>query len=249
MILCSQIYDTVLSLVRKDKRGLSFSPDDFNNAIIAVNQRIYRLNYANYESSKLSIDEMDSFLVPNYAINLDANGVGALPADYFHMAGDPWYTHATEGRRKIDLVTTLEFGNRELDFCTKSTLLYPTCYMAYNTTAGDMAVHVTPITCTPIYLSYLRKVATPFLDYYVDDTTFELIYMAAGATVTVPLGHTSRSGVAGSSNVVSQTVNIEWHDHDEPQIINLLLEAIGISLPDDMLIKVSNINEPKIEKS
>jgi hypothetical protein len=248
MIYVSEIYETVLSYIRKDKRGLSFSPDDFNNAIVQVNQRTYRANYKNFESSKLSMDEMDSLKVVSYSINLDANGIGVLPANYFHLVGDPWYTHPTAGRRKIDLITTLEHGNREMDYFTKASALYPTCFMGYGATSADMSVYVTPATCTPIYIDYLREVTTPYLDYYVNDTTLALTYMAEGATVAVPLGCTARDGTAGLANVVSQTKNFEWHEHDVPSIVNMLLEAVGISLPDELLIQVSNVDEPKIEK-
>jgi len=249
MIYTSQVYDTVLALVRKDKRGLSFSPDDFNNAVVAVNQRIYRLNYQNFESSKLSMDEMDSFKIPNFTIYLDVNGIGSLPKNYFHLVGDPYYIHPTAGRRKIDLITTLEHGSREMDYLTKSTALYPTCFMGYGLATNDMCLYVSPSTCTPIYITYLRSVNTPYLDYYTNDATLEITYMGEGAFVTIPLGCTSRSGVGGGTEILSQTIDFEWHEHDEPQIVNLLLEAVGVSLPDEMLIKVSNVNEPRIEKA
>jgi hypothetical protein len=248
MISVSQVYDTALALVRKDKRGLSFSPDDYNSILRQVNQRIWRITYHNFESSKLSMDELGSLKIVDYAINLDANGVGVLPTNYFHLAGDPWYTHPTEGRRKIDLITTLEHGSRELDFLTKASVTYPTCFMGYSSTAGDMAIYVTPVSCTPIYITYLRQTVDPFLDYYMNDDTFEITYMAEGATVAVPLGCTARNGTAGAANVVSQTIDFEWHPHDEPQILAQLLQSIGISLPDELLVQVGSVNEVKVEK-
>lgn len=251
MILTSQIYDTILAYTRKDKRGLAFSPDDFNNAVIQVNQRIYRLNYANFESSKLSMDEMDSFKVVGYSIALDGNGVGVLPTNYFHLVGDPWYTHATAGRRKIDLITTLEHGSREMDYLTKSSALYPTCFMGYGATSADMSIYVSPATCTPIYIDYLREVSTPFLDYYVNDTTLEITYLAEApaGNIAIGAGYTARNGTVGPANLTSATVNFEWHEHDTPAIINLLLEAIGIALPDEGLVQVSHVDLPIIEKS
>jgi hypothetical protein len=247
MIYTSQIYDTLLTAIRKDKRGLSFSPDDFNNIIVQVNQRIFRLNYAGFESSKLSMDEMDSFKKVNVPINLDTNGIGILPSDYYHLVGDPYYMHPTFGRRRVDLITSLEHGQREMDYLTKASITYPTTFMAYGATSEDMSLYVTPTTCTPIYIDYLRKVTTPFLDYYVD-TNLNIIYMAEGATVAIPLGSTSRSGVSGMANVVSLTKNFEWHEHDIPQIINLLLGTVGIALPDEGLVQIAEADEPKIER-
>jgi hypothetical protein len=249
MISVSQVYDTILAYCRKDKRGLSFSPDDFNNAIIQVNQRIYRLNYKDFESSKLSMDEMDSFKVVNNPITLDGNGVGSLPSDYFHLVGDPYYIHATYGRRRIDLITSLENGSREMDYLTKASVLYPTCFMGYGATSADMSIYVNPVTCTPVYIDYLRQVATPFLDYYVNSTTMEITYMAEGASVTIPTDCVARDGTIAGAVASSSTKDIEFHEHDLPAIINLLLEAVGISLPDEMLIKVSNNDLPIIEKA
>ena len=252
MIYADKIYDTLVSICRKDKRGLSLSIDDFNNLAVQVNQRIFRLNYSNFETSKLSMDEMDSFKITDYAINLDANGIGQLPTNYYHLVGDPYYYHPTTGeRRKIELVTSLEYGNREMDYLSKPTALYPLVFMGYGATSDDMSLYARPKTdmgSKTIYIDYIRSVNTPFLDYYTDDTTFEITYMAEGATVTVPLGSTSRSGLAGSVAVVSQTKNFEWHEHDIPQTINLFLGLIGIQLSSQDLQQISATYEPVIEK-
>ena len=251
MISVSQVYDTLLSYCRKDKRGLSFSPDDFNSAVVQVNQRIYRLNFSNWEASKLSIDELGSFKVISYPIVLNGSGIGVLPTDYFHLVGDPWYTHATAGRRKIDLISSLEHGSREMDYLTKASALYPTCFMGYGTTSEDMSIYVSPATCTPIYIDYLREVNTPFLDYYVNDSTLEITYLdiAPAGNIAIGAGYTARNGTAGPANLVSSTVNFEWHEHDTPAIVNLFLEAIGIAFPDEGLVQVSHVDLPLIEKA
>jgi hypothetical protein len=247
MIYVSQIYDTLLAAIRKDKRGLSFSPDDYNNILPQVVQRIYRKNYSDFESSKLSMDEMDSRKVPNYPINL-VNGIGILPSDYFHLVGDPYYIHPTLGRRRIDLITSLENGQREMDYYTKASASYPTCFMAYGATSDDMSLYVNPTTCTPIYIDYLKKPIVPFLDYYTD-ANLNVIYMAEGVTVTIPLGSQARNRVTGINSVVSLTKNFDFHEHDIPAIVNNLLESVGVSLPDEMLVQVSAVNDPKIEKA
>jgi len=249
MISVSQIYDTLLTAIRKDVRGLSFSPSDFNNIIVSVNQRLYKKNYNDFETSKFSMVEMDSFKIVNYKIDLDTNGIGILPADYYILVGDPYYIHPTVGRRRVDLITSLEHSQREMDYLTKGSALYPTAFMAYSPNSSDMSLYVTPITCTPIYIDYLKMVSTPFLDYYVNDSSLQLTYMAEGDTVTIPLGSTARDGTPGIANVVSKTVDFEWHPHDFPVLENLLLEAVGISLPDQMLVQVSAITDPKLEKT
>lgn len=249
MVSVSQIYDTILALIRKDKRGLAFSPEDYNNALVAVNQRIYRLNYADFEESKLSMDETGSFKKVGYSISLDGNGIGVLPTDYMHLVGEPWYTHITAGRRRIELVTSLEFGSRQMDYLTKATDLYPLCFVGFGATSEDMSLYVTPVTCTPIYIDYLRKVVVPYLDYYINSTTLEVGYLAEGESFSLPLGYVYRDGTAGPTTIVSVTKDFDWHDHDIPQLLNLLLESIGVSLPDELLIQDSTKNLPIIEKA
>jgi hypothetical protein len=119
--------------------------------------------------------------------------------------------------------------------------------MGYSANGNDMAIVVSPAACTPIYISYLRQTVDPFLDYYVNDSTLQLTYMAQGATVAMPLGCTSRSGVVGPANIVSLTKDFEWHSHDVPSIINELIKALGISLPDELLLNTSLQQAPIIE--
>jgi hypothetical protein len=143
----------------------------------------------------------------------------------------------------------LEFGNRELDYYSKSTALYPTCFLAFGATSDDMSVYVSPASCTPIYVDYLRKVAVPYLDYYVNETTLDITYMAQGASVTIPTGCVARDGTVAGAAATSLTQNWEWHDHDIPQIVNLILEVVGVQLPDELLIQDSAKNLPIIEKA
>jgi hypothetical protein len=259
MISVSQIYDTVLALTRKDKRGLSLPPSEYNNIITAVNQRVWRITYHNFETNKLSMDELGSLKVIDLPIVLDANGVGSLPTNYFHLAGDPWYNHTTEGRRRIDLITSLEHGQREMDYYTKASLLYPTAYVGYSSVSGDMALYITPKTCTPIYISYLRQTLNPYLDYYVNSITMEITYMPeTTSNVSVPYGCVApavyvddvlvRAEQNGPVSIKSYTQDFEWHPHDEPQILAQILQSVGIALPDELLIQVGSTNEVKVEK-
>jgi hypothetical protein len=88
---------------------------------------------------------------------------------------------------------------------------------------------------------------TPYLDYYVDDVTFNVEYMAEGATVNVPAGSTYRDGTAGGGvGIVSQTKDWEWGDEDLSLIIAKLMTAMGIQLPDEILIQAGTMNEQKI---
>jgi hypothetical protein len=73
--------------------------------------------------------------------------------------------------------------------------------------------------------------------------------MAQGASVTIPTGCVARDGTVAGAAATSLTQNWEWHDHDIPQIVNLILEVVGVQLPDELLIQDSAKNLPIIEKA
>jgi hypothetical protein len=100
----------------------------------------------------------------------------------------------------------------------------------------------------PVYIDYIRSVDTPFLDYYTNDSTFEITYMAASTTVAVPAGSTSRSGLSGAVNVTSLTTNFEWDDGDIPQIVNIFIGLLGIQLESADLSQISGTYEQIIDK-
>lgn len=248
MVSVTEVYDSLLTLVRKDKRGLSLSPEEYNKIIESVNQQIYKLAYAEFEATKTVIDRLDAFKVVGETIAL-TGGIGDLPADYKHLVGNPYYDHDTSGTRQIDLVTSSEHRAREMDYMTKGSLLYPTAFLKEGV-SSDKAIAVTPNTITSIYIDYLRELTVPYLDYYVDDTTLQITYLEEDpAAQSIPSGVTLADGTAGPvANYVSLTKNFEWTEADRPQIINLCLEAAGVQLPDQVLLEVSNKNEPKYER-
>jgi hypothetical protein len=81
----------------------------------------------------------------------------------------------------------------------------------------------------------------------MDDVTFNVEYMAEGATVNVPAGSTYRDGTAGGGvGIVSQTLNWEFDSDDLALIIAKFMTVMGIQLPDEILIQAGTMNEQKI---
>jgi hypothetical protein len=243
MLLCSTIYDALVDIIRADRRGLTLSPDEFSRMAVIVNQRIYARYYSNFEASADNIDVMGGFKIIHENIALVA-GVGSLPVDYYQFIGKP----ITNTGRYVDLVSSLELAERTDDYLTQPTITYPCAILGDQDALDNTQIRIYPVdpAITSIYLDYLRITATPYLDYYTDDDTLVVTFMSEGATVNVPTGSTYRDGTpGGGAGIGSLTKDFEWSDSDLPLIIAMFCQLIGVAIPDELLVKVGNLDEQK----
>ena len=233
----------VLDLARKDKRGRSLDIDEFNRVAKIVNARVYAHYYKQFEMSKDVSNALAKFKVTNYEVSLTA-GVGTLPSDYYELIGIPRYTDGSD-TREVDVVTNVEYTKRQSDYLTRPTTTHPIVMLA-GVSGTQTQVSVLPVTVSSIRVDYLKEASTPFLDYYMDDTTLEYTYIDADDTPTVPVGSTYRDGNTGSYVVPSAlTVNFDWDTDDIPLILSLFVQVMGLQLGDEMMIQVGNAEEIK----
>jgi hypothetical protein len=154
--------------------------------------------------------------------------------------------------KRLDLVSEYEHGVRCEDYLTQATLTHPYCLMGGVDTFDALQIRVLPITVVgDLYLSYLRTVSTPYLDYYVNDDTLVKTFMAETAVpVSIPTGSTYRDGTAGGALVTktSLTVNLEWEEEDMFLILSKLMKKMGIALPDELLTQAGMADELKSEE-
>ncbi len=248
MILSSTVYEVILDTIRKDARGKSLNVEEFNSFSKIVNELLFAKYFKDFETTSDNSETLSAFKVLGESVAIGAGGIGALPASFYHIVGQPYYTATGGITRYLDLVSSLEHAKRQQDYLTQATLTHPTFRFGIATTTSAMTVYVSPTTgINPIYMDYIRTPNTPFLDYYMNDTTLEYTYMAAGATVAVPSGSTARDGTIGAANVVSATVNYEWDNEDLPLIISMFLQQLGIQLPDPTLYEGGTLSEQKID--
>ena len=249
MLLSSTVYLTVLDLCRKDLRGRSLSPEEFNTIAPIVNEKVFSKYYREFEESSENSETLSSFKVLNESIAVGAGGIVTLPARYYHIVGRPRYVDTDGITRHLDLVSSLEDADREDDYLTKATLTYPTFRFGINTTTGSMTINIRPTAgINPILMDYIRTTNIPVLDYYLNDTTLEYTWLSAGVAAVVPGGSTYRDGSTGVYNVpVPLTVNFEWDNEDMPLITALFLQELGAQLPDPTIYEAGTISEQKIE--
>ena len=246
MLYAYQVYEQLLDVVRKDKRGRSLTPEEYNSLAPIVNETVFSKFYSQFESTPENSDKIGDFRVIGESVAI-AGGVGTLPVSYYAMSGKPYYTDVSGDTRYLDLVSDMEHAWRQGDYLTQSSLTHPTYRFGTATSGGVKQIFVSPTAgINPIYVDYIRIPATPILDYYLNDTTLNYTWMATGANVAVPAGSTSMSGTAGAAVVASTTINWEYDNEDLPLIMSLFLQMIGIQLPDPALYEGGTLTEQKL---
>ena len=237
-MLGSLVYENVLNYLRKDKRGMVITIDEFNTLSHLVNKRVYASYCSRFEEDITNSSDLGIFKVVGYNINL-TTGVGTLPTSYNRMIADPYYTDTSVTPnvvRRIDVVTSKEHSYRERDYLTKATVKHPTCMIGTQDAYGKMQIRVTPTSITPIKIDFLRNAVTPYLDYYVNDTTKNYTYMLVGKSVAISSGSTYRDGSTGT--IPSLTVDWEFGEDNLPLIVAYFLDALGATVPDELLMQV-----------
>jgi len=237
-------YNTLLTYIRKDTRGKSLTQDEFNELIPVVNYELFNSLYKRWELDQGVTDALAPFKVFNtsLAIATSKGDLSALTYSYAHLIGKPRYsTNIT-----IDVVTALEYAERFNDALTKPSATYPVCFVATDQATDKITLYVYP-TMTPVLIDYLRVPTDPFLDYYINDTTYVVTYLDEAATaIALPAGSTYRDGTAGPDTIAaSATIDIEFDDEHEGELLNLFLSKLGIQLRDEMVIQYSNLEQQK----
>jgi len=248
-MLGSTVYEAILDSLRKDFRGNTLSPDEFNRLAPIINRRLL----ADY--AKQFEDDIDSSSTIGLFKKLDipltiAAGIATLPTDYFQLIGEPWYIDNTDtndpsATRTIDVVTTLQKAKRRKDYLTQPTAKYPYCEVGSMDASKNIEIRVSPSTITNIYIDYIRLPDTPYLDYYINDTTYIATYLTEGTqNVPIPTGSTYRDGT-NPSTVNPITKDWEFTVDSLPLIVAYFRSEIGAILPDDVALQVGE--KDKIE--
>lgn len=247
-LLCSDVYDLLLDELRTDKRGLSCEIPTFNRLIRLVNQEVYDQYLTDFEKDQTNADSLGWFKRHNFLINL-TNGSGALPSDYYRLIGKPRILDDDGIYRKVDLVTTYEQACRDDDFLTQSTVLHPTATIGAVQPSFAIHLMVNPTTITKAWVDYMKTLDTPYLDYYVNNTTYNVTYLAETSVLqAIPAGSTYRDGTIGAVNVTSLTKNLIWDNGDLSLIITKLISRVAKQLPDELLLQTSVAEQIKSEQ-
>jgi hypothetical protein len=246
------LYTTIAEKIRKDQRGGKFNISTFNRLVQIADKRIL-MAFMSRSEEDIEITSHAGFLkVFDYPIAL-TNGVGSLPSNFFKPIGDPWCYDITEDDpsaniRWLDIVTSQEHTYREQNYLTKSTTDYPTCVIGGQDGLLNLAIRAYPSTINMVYMNYFRSSVAPYLDYYINKTTLQPTYLAAGiGSFIVPVGCQYRDGTDEGGAATSLTVDPEWDLHELPWFVAYILSEIGVAIPDDILIRIGKSESAEIQ--
>jgi hypothetical protein len=113
-------------------------------------------------------------------------------------------------------------------------------------------ITVYPTTITSITITYLARPVTPKLDYYVTTATNVRTYLSQSQTMTADTDTQSfpvaTNSPADAATYTSETVELEWGPQDRPSILALIMQKIGVSLPDQMTMEYGMITAKNNDK-
>lgn len=245
MISVSYVYNTIQTLIRKDQKGNSFNIKEFNRFTQLINLELYNIYAKELEVDSDVTNALRDFMTMQEAVSL-TSGVGDLPSTYERLLGVPYLVSGSD-YTPVDEITKLEKPFRLKDELTKPTTANPVCIIGGVDGGGASQIEVHPDTITTVYIDYLSLPATPLLDYYIDSNGL-YVYMAQGATgVSIPAGAVYSDGTPGPTTEDSLTIDFEWHEHETPIIINMILQKAGVVLEQQVPIEYGVAKQAKEE--
>lgn len=246
-----EIYKYCEFIANKEQRSGILSPDEFNLAmslsVLSVFKQKYGLpeeyqlgapfNKMVYELTQKISDDLSPFKVwlgrnGTMPLPVSASGEAVIPNDYFHVSsiryllpviGDCETDVAT---KVVEILTDDQFAARLDKEITAPTLKNPVC------TFYDGFIQFAPKNLQYVDFVYLRKPATPYLDYYLDPTTDAYVFVDVGVLNT-------------GTGQISKTVELDWAEDTQQDIINNLLSRIGINIREQQMIQYAEMLKAK----
>lgn len=206
----------------KEQSGKTFTPLQYNVVLPVINLQLFKNKYAEFETAQKFTDALMPFKVwmgeaGTSPLILDANGYAEIPSDYKHYSSLSFkkVTNQANCSPKIDIRTIAVLNDQEFDYYRQSTLKRPNFkYPVCNFQNGY--IRFLPINLQYVDFVYLRTPATPYYAYTIDPVTDEYVYNDSAST------------------------QLEWRDEEQLEVINLLLETIGINLREEQLQVYAN---------
>jgi len=243
-----QILDFINFTANKVQEGNTMSKDQFNTLLVTYNDRMFEDEFAAVEVQAKSQGLMVYDLLYNYSslrpfrvrLGIATNGGAApLPSNYKHYI--TFIGKYGSQERDIEVVSEAVMNIRRTSILESPASIKP--YVCIYDT--EMVFKPKDIGVAPngIEMVYLRKPLTPFYDTCISESSGLEVYMPAlsqirAAGLIYNLYESATSGVILESNVVSptgvypytsQTVELEWDEKMQQQLINHLLYTFGVN--------------------
>jgi hypothetical protein len=191
-------------IIRKDKEGGSFTPDEFEELLRWANIETFKKYYDVFESDQRAKDALRFFLVKE-TITLDSNGrydTALLSSTYAHFSSAIRTFKSL--RRPIDLVTDLEYADRVSSSLKAPTDEHP--IVNIYEISGSPTFQFEPLRSVDVDVTYIRRPVDPVFAFTLDAND-NIVYDSGNST------------------------ELEWDDEEKINVIYLILQKIGINLP------------------
>ena len=229
-----ELFELLNFILNESETGNAITPEDRDMLLKAASLEFFRALVKNYEDNQEVTDSIEPFKV--HALNVAfVAGVGTRPADYYRNGGMiyPQTLDGTIYKRKVDVVTDLEWNDRMTSYLTRPTLKNPILKFS----AGNM--YIQPDTITVIMMDYIKTPVTPAYDYYFDEDG-NLVYMPEGTNHNLLVGEVYRTGAtAGNFNSIS--VELPYTENDKLLVGSIILEKMGVNLKAGEIVEFSSM--------
>lgn len=207
-----QAYEFCQFIANKDRNGI-IKPSEFNTFAPVAQDDAINKRLAGLDKDQANRDELMPILVTAEK-DTAADGTFLLPADYLrYSAGFIIDKGTKQALAEIDLLTSSQFGKRELSRLKGPADLYPIAKME----SGK--VTIAPRKVFTLHFSYVCKYKAPNWDY----------------NVVEGVARYNPSVVAGVTGNISQDFSLAQTAHNE--ICFRILQYMGINLSHDTLLQ------------
>lgn len=254
----AEIYRLLNYVINKSQTGNALSPTDFNDINKAAQLRHFKrkvglpeeyqpgvpLPRQSYEITQKITDDLMPFKVHMGApgtmpLQVANDGTAIIPSNLYYP-GSLSYIHFdptcnVEGQvRMIDVLTDGQWVDIAGNSLKRPTYEYPVC----NFQSGY--IRFLPKDIQRVDFVYLRYPIKPVYDYYIS-AIGEQIYLPPNSVYVLQGGEEGSAGQTAGTTVVSQSVEFEWDEVNQLDIVYLMADFAGINLREMPLMQYANM--------
>ena len=207
---------------------------------------LFETKFLGYETSKQSTDSLYRFfasalLAPSTSTSvdiLDTTAVGDILLDsmYYHFLSARNGSNPATATN-FDFITEIEFDKRFSDYLTKPTDDNPVCIERMVNGERRFGFYPPSSASGDVWIYYLKRPKVPVYDYYIS-TNKKIVYLPEGALDHVwTTGEIDSSGnerTTGDPDYATTSIELDWEEQDKIRIIYLILQKVGVSIPDQL---------------
>lgn len=235
------IYDVANDLIRKEKEGNTFTPEQFNRILLTCSWEKANEEYKKFEESHIITDCLRP--LEKSKINTASGPPGSVASstvvltDYWH------FVSAKASGVGADVLTTNQLSEQ-----LNNPMLFPEswCPVCHYSSSGPfMYFSFFPSGGISYEVIYLNPPNEPYFDYYIN-VNDKIVYLDVGESYTLQSGEEYRDGTT-SGTINSISVELSYPEQDRIDVMYKVLQKMGVALTDELAAQYSLSREVKEE--